>query len=178
MKEKNIYMGCGPDIKDGFIHVDIRDLKNVDIVCNAWELSKHLADVNHIYSRHMLEHLTNSEANRTLQDWFKSLKVGGSIEVIVPNMDFHAQQWLQAEWSEDTINERYSDATYSFAGFWGWQEECDPLKEDYNNSYWSVHKSGYNKKRMKFLLEKIGYENIKIEIKDEVHLVAIASKIL
>ena len=83
MKEKNIYIGCGPDTREGFIHVDIRDLDNVDIVCNAWELSKHIQDVDHIYSRHMLEHLTNFEADRTLRDWLKSLKTNGKIEIIL-----------------------------------------------------------------------------------------------
>ncbi len=74
MKEKNVYMGCGPDIREGFIHADIRKMPHVDIVCVAWELSNHVKDLNHIYSRHMLEHLTNFEADRTLRDWLKSLK--------------------------------------------------------------------------------------------------------
>lgn len=175
-KEKNIYMGCGPDIREGFMHSDIRDMPHVDIVCTAWELSKHIKDVNHIYSRHMLEHLTNFEADRTLRDWLKSLKTHGTIKIIVPDMNFHAKQWLEAEWDEDSLKNKMSNAQHSFAGFWGWQEECDPWSEDYNPSYWSVHKSGYNKKRMEFLLKRIGYTDINIETKNKWHLVATASK--
>ena len=176
MKEKKIYMGCGNDFKEDFLHADIRNLPNVDIVCKAWELSQHEIEVDYIYSRHMLEHLTNYEADRTLRDWYKSLKYNGEIEVIVPDMDFHAKQWLDAEWNDEVVKDKWSDAKHSFAGFWGWQEECDPWTQSYNDSYWSVHKSGYNKKRMLWLLERIGYEVINVQVIDKWHLVAKARK--
>lgn len=176
-KEKNIYIGCGEDIREGFMHADIRKFDHVDYVCKAWELSIHIQDVNHIYSRHMLEHLTNMEAIHTLSDWFKVLKKKGSIRIIVPDMDFHAKQWLEAEWNEEFENDKWSDASHSFASIYGWQEECDPFEEVYNQSYWSVHKSGYNKKRMKFLLKKIGFKNIEIETKNKWHLVATAERL-
>lgn len=175
-KEKNIYMGCGLDIREGFIHCDIRKFDHVDIVCKAWELSNYMMEVDHIYSRHMLEHLTNYEADRALRDWFKALKTDGSIRIIVPDMDFHCRQWLDAEWNEDTLKESMSNAKHSFAGLWGWQAECDPWSKDYNTTYWDVHKSGYNEKRIKLLLGRIGFVDIKTEIKNNWHLVATASK--
>ena len=176
MTVKNIYIGCGSDIREGFLHSDIRQMDHIDFVCSAWELSTKIMNVKHIYSRHMLEHLTNAEVNRTLSDWFKALKENASIRIIVPDMDFHAQQWLSAEWNEENYNNKSSDARHSFAGFWGWQEECDPLEEDYNPSYWSVHKSGYNKRRMEFLLNRAGFIKIEIETKNQWHLVATAIK--
>lgn len=176
MENKKVYMGSGPDSKEGFLNADIRDLPNVDIVCKAWELSNHIQEVEHIYSRYMLEHLTNFEADRALRDWLKALKTDGRIEILVPDMDFHARQWLEAEWNEDTLKDKWSDAKHSFAGFWGWQEECDPWGEVYHNSYWSVHKSGYNKKRMKFLLERIGYTDVVVRTAKKWHLVAEARK--
>ncbi len=175
-KEKNIYIGCGPDIREGFLHVDVRKFKHVDIVCNAWELSKHMIEVNHVYSRYLLQYLTNFEADRALRDWFKALKTAGTVRIIVPNMDFHCKQWLQAQWNEDTLKNKNSDAQHSFAGFWGRQAECDPWKEDYNNTYRDVHKSGYNEKRMKFLLERIGYIDVHTEVKNDIHVVAEAAK--
>lgn len=172
----NLYVGCGPDAREGFIHCDLRELPHVDCVCKAWEVSRHFSGVSHIYSRHMLEHLTNAEAMLTLEDWYKALALNATVRIIVPNMDFHCQQWLQAEWNEDTFTKERSDALYSSAGFWGWQAECDPLEANYNNSYWDVHKSGYNVRKMKFLMEKIGFSEVHCEIKGDVHLVTTAKK--
>ncbi|MGM0642057.1 MAG: hypothetical protein ACQESN_11620, partial [Thermotogota bacterium] len=86
-KEKNIYIGCGPDIREGFLHADVRKFEHVDIVCKAWKLSKHMIEVNHVYSRYLLQYLTNFEADRALRDWFKALKTDGTVRIIVPNMD-------------------------------------------------------------------------------------------
>lgn len=173
---KKIYMGCGTDTKEGFLHADIRKLPNVDIVCNAWELSFNMMEIDYIYSKNMLQYLTNYEADRTLRDWFKALKTNGSVQIIVPNMDFYAKQWLEAEWTEETLKNKKSNAQSSFKGFWGVQEECDPWSNDYNDRYYSVYKSGYNEKRIKLLLERIGFIDVKIEIKDNIQLIVTAQK--
>lgn len=173
---KNVYVGCGEDVREGFIHSDVRALEHVSIVCKAWELSEHIQEIDHIYSRHMLEHLTNYEADRALRDWFKALKTDGTIRVIVPDMDFHCRQWLSATWDEENIKEPMSDAKHSFAGFWGWQRECDPWSDSYNTTYWDVHKSGYNAQRITLLLKRIGYTDITTEIKNNWHLVVEARK--
>lgn len=72
-----IYMGCGDDYKEGYIGCDIRKTKTSKIICKAWELSKHIKNLEEIYSRHMVEHLTYTEFNETLKDWNKALLGGG-----------------------------------------------------------------------------------------------------
>ena len=72
-----IYMGCGDDYKDGYVGCDVRKTKTAKIICKAWELSKYCKNVNEIYSRHMVEHLTYAEFNETLKDWYKVLNGGG-----------------------------------------------------------------------------------------------------
>ncbi|WP_111976517.1 methyltransferase domain-containing protein [Algibacillus agarilyticus] len=177
-KSQSVYVGCGEDRREGFIHCDTRELPGVDIVCPAWDLSKYCHNVKEIYSRHMLEHLTSMEADATLVDWYNALEVGGTVYIVVPNMDFHARQWLEADWTEENLRDTRSDARYSFAGLWGWQRECNPRSEDYNQTYWDVHKSGYNEKRIKFLLERAGFIDVATEIKNNVHLVAKGKKIV
>lgn len=176
MQTKKLYVGCGKDRVDGYIHIDKRPLIGVDYVKDAWDIFPEIKGVDEIYSRHMLEHLTSMEADFTLRNWFKALKTGGRIHIIVPNMDYHCEQWLKAEWNEDALHDKWSDARHGFAGFYGWQKQCDPTKADYELSYWDVHKSGYNERRIRFLLERIGYDRVETSIVDNVHLVAVAYK--
>lgn len=175
-KEKNIYVGCGLEIKEGFLHADNKDFKHLDFRCNAWELSSYVMEVNSIYSRDLLQYLTNYEADRVLRDWFKILKTNGNIELIVPNMDYYCNLWLNAKWDEDSLKNSLSNAKISFSGIWGIQTQCDPWQKDYNTTYESVQKSGYNKERLDLLLGRIGFENINITIKDEKELLVIATK--
>lgn len=177
-KLKKLYVGCGPDVREGFLHCDLRKFQHVDYVCKAWEVSKQIKSLEHIYSRHMLEHLTSAEVVLTLSDWYSALASGGSVYVVVPNLDFHISQWLKAEWNEKNVTDVNSDASYGLAGLYGWQRECDPTKSDYNESYWDVHKTGFNERRMKFLLKSAGFVNIDIKIKSDVHLTATAKKVI
>ncbi len=177
MCSDKVYVGCGNDHKEGYIGCDIRELDHVKIVCKAWELSRHCADLEEIYSRHMLEHLTFRQVELTLTDWYKCLRRNGRLKIIVPNLDFHIDQWNKAIWNEENWSEKFSDTSWGIAGLYGWQRECDPLDANYNETYWDVHKSGFSKNNMRFFLERSGYRSIKIEIVDECHLVAHAKKV-
>lgn len=176
MDTRKLYVGCGKDRVDGYIHVDKRPLDGVNYVGDAWDIFPQFMDVDEIYSRHMLEHLTSMEADYALRNWFKALKPGGKVHIVVPNLDFHCQQWLNAEWSESSLHDKWSDARHGFSGLYGWQKQCDPLKDDYDVSYWDVHKSGYNERRIRFLLERIGYDWVETFVVENVHLVAIGFK--
>lgn len=172
-----LYVGCGEDNREGYTGCDSRELPNVKIVCKAWEVSRYCSDLGEIYSRHMLEHLTWSECEETLRDWLRALKLGGKLQIVVPNIDFHIEQWQRANWNEESWSQQFSDARHAFAGFWGWQREV--MTEDCrtnNDRYWDVHKSGYNEESISFLLKRAGFGQINCKILDKAHLVAEAVK--
>ena len=171
---KNLYIGCGEDYKKGYIHSDLRALDHVDIVCNAWDLSNHIQGLKKLYTRHMLEHLCEKEAFLALKDWYKSICSGGQLELIVPNFDLRAKQWLESKWED--LDNRTEDEIWSVAGCWGWQRECNPREDNYNQTYWDVHKSGYNEKRITMLLKKVGFINIKTNVDEKNNLIAFAYK--
>lgn len=171
-----VYIGCGDDTREGYIGCDIRRTPAVKIQCAAWKLSKHCENVSDIYTRHMLEHLTFPEVEAALSDWYWSLGDGGRLEIIVPNMDFHIKQWLNADWSESSFEDKWSDMSWSLAGFWGWQRDCAVSDKKKVSPYWDVHKSGFNEPSIKFFLVRAGFSDIETSVVDGCHLLAVAYK--
>jgi len=83
--------GCDRIRLPGYIGIDIRPSVAADHVLPAWDTSPWQPNsVDEIYSRHMLEHLDPEEANRALIAWFKVLRPGGLLRLIVPDLEFHA----------------------------------------------------------------------------------------
>jgi predicted SAM-dependent methyltransferase len=155
-----IYVGSGPDYREGYLNCDVRRLPEVDLVCPAWQISDYTEGLDAVYSRHTLEHLTDMEARHALDDWYKSLKPGGTVEIVVPDIDFHLEQWRRAQWENEGPAFTKAEARWAFAGLFGWQHECDPATAEYNSTYWDVHKSGYNFERIRHLLEAAGFAEV------------------
>ncbi len=139
-----------------FLGVDIRSLPNIKYVCNAWDIDKFVEDgvVDEIFSRHFFEHLTYQQADLTLKSWYKILKIGGKMEMIVPDMEFHIKQWLDPN-RKTTINRNgFSNEQWAKVGFWGHQN--GELTDT-----WDVHKSGYDFPLLNNSLSYYGFKNIK-----------------
>jgi predicted SAM-dependent methyltransferase len=131
----NIEFGCGESpTKVGFKTCDIRNLPGVDFVCPAWEIINHVDknSVDEIFSRHFFEHLTFKQGEYLLEIWYDILKPGGKIELMVPNMQLHAQQWLNKD----------KRAARNIFG----HQRGDFLE------VWDVHKSGYDVDTLKELV--------------------------
>lgn len=146
MDKLNIEFGCGEKpTKEGFKTCDIRNLPGVDYVCPAWNIDQYVEEntVDEIFSRHFFEHLTFRQGEHLLQVWYKILKPSGRMEMMLPNMDFHINQWITK-----------SNIDHAKEGFWGIQRgEFDDL--------WDTHKSGYNFDMLSTLLSEYKFRDIK-----------------
>ncbi len=162
-------VGCGENPRKGYTSCDLRPLPGVEIVCKAWELSSKAKDIQAIYSRHMVEHLTRDEFTKTLQDWLLALEPGGELHIICPNLDFHLEQLRSVKWNDEVWHDSWSNGRHGLAGLYGSQRECHPDMDNYNSSYWDVHKFGYTAGLMQYLLESHGYDNVSCET-DNAHL--------
>jgi len=148
-----IEFGCGatPTKKD-FLTCDIRELPGIDYVCPAWEISEHVASgsIAEIFSRHFLEHLTFVQAEKLVNVWYKILKPSGVCELLVPNMDFHINQWIHAFQNGINTDKDKNKLKHACAGFWGHQREGE-------YQVWDVHKSGYNQHTLTELFVNAGF---------------------
>jgi hypothetical protein len=175
-----VNVGCGDTRMEGYLGCDVRPGPAVDVVCRAWELSQHCIGLEAIYSRHMLEHLTEVEVIATLKDWHCALAGGGRLHVIVPDMDFHCRQWLESAWSESKWADAKSTSRHAFHSIFGWQRETD-RGLDRNcwpdeQVYWDVHKSGFGKGLLELFLRAAGFVEIECRTEEQWHLVADARK--
>lgn len=131
-----------------FTQVDVRQITEDTIVCNAWDIDKHVKPntVTEIYSRHFFEHLTFAQGEKVLDVWKTILVPGGKCEMLLPNLTFHINQWVNLR--EDPKSEEWAKA-----GFWGWQR--GELEDT-----WDVHKSGYDATSLVQLLISKDYKDI------------------
>lgn len=146
--------GSNP-IKPNYLQVDIRQIDQNTMVCNAWEIDQKVkpGTVTDIFSRHFFEHLTHSQAKRTLEAWHTICAHGARVELICPNMKKHLWQWQN--WKDLTEAEK----DHCRAGLWGWQRESD-------HSSWDLHKSGYDFAKLQELVTAHKFKNIKKLIDD------------
>ncbi len=92
-KKTRLYVGCGNHRLDGFIHTDINILKNKhpnppDFLC---DMTHHIPlednNVDFIWSRGTIEHLTYRELVNHFLECARILKHGGIVRSVVPDFD-------------------------------------------------------------------------------------------
>jgi predicted SAM-dependent methyltransferase len=137
-------LGCGKDLKEGYINIDLyddplvtkSDVKNLSFIQDAV--------VDEIYAKDVLEHMSASDGEMALKEWSRVLKVGGKIFIQTINLDRQIEAYLNGVWS-------IADFNYMlFAGL-SWTNR-DPHCEDF-------HKCAYNAELLNNLLLR---NNIKI----------------
>lgn len=134
-----LHVGCGDVILPGWINVDLEDLPGIDLQDDIRELEKvkdETCDI--IYASHVLEHVGRNEFEDVIKTWNKKLKIGGILRIAVPDFE------KVIEWYQKTGN--ILDVTGLVSG-------GQKSKYDY-------HQMIFDKKFLKEILEKCGFNNI------------------
>ena len=116
-------LGCGPNTPSGWINVDYfigaRLIKNrflrwvfrrTGIVKLDWSPEIYIHDlrrplpwnsnsVDVVYSSHTLEHLSKDDGEHLLAECYRTLKPGGIIRIVVPDLKRFVEQYLGGEFS-------------------------------------------------------------------------------
>lgn len=95
-------LGCGSNIRDGFCNMDIsmpfrwliskKENFWLHDVTKKWPCSDNYWDG--IYTQHMLEHLTYQGAINSLIESFRTLKSGGYIRIVVPDLEKYVSYYI------------------------------------------------------------------------------------
>ena len=104
-------IGSGGKSSDSsFIGVDA--FTDADVNALMWNLPYKDGEVDVIYCDNALEHVSKFDVVPTLREWKRVLKIGGKLEIIVPDLEWACAWWLkhqQTDWSMDILygNQRH-----------------------------------------------------------------------
>jgi len=136
-------LGCGSDIREGWVNVDYRDGQGVDIACDVSNLPFDGNSIAKIYASDVLEHIMYAQVPNTLKEWHRVLARDGTITIKVPSLSTLAMNYV-----------RHSTDTTEFVRLvYGGQEEGDIA---------NAHKSGYDPQYLSLLMKHAGFEITKV----------------
>ncbi len=80
-------LGCGFDLRPGWVNVDLHDFHKPDLVCDiTWLRSVESESVDYVLAQDVLEHIHRVRCHTALMEWNRVLKLGGEIAVRVPDV--------------------------------------------------------------------------------------------
>jgi predicted SAM-dependent methyltransferase len=99
-----LHLGCGSVHLNDYVNIDIEDWAYVcDVVADATNLYMFEDNsVEHIFTHALLEHIPPWDTMRTLGEWNRVLKPGGTIQIEVPDLERVFRDWLV----DKTLNEQ------------------------------------------------------------------------
>lgn len=111
MQGTKLIIGAGTRTLPDFMTHDVQDLPNIDIVCDFWELPKHVdaESFEEIHMTHVLEHFPMKDVQKVLGLVRGLLKKGGKYYIEVPNFEWHAQEIVKNPLSRQVVE-------YAFGG--------------------------------------------------------------
>jgi predicted SAM-dependent methyltransferase len=145
-----LHLGCGwRNFGKDWIHIDGGDYEHLDHK-DITKLTFKDESVDLIYASHVIEYFNRDEIKIVLNEWKRVLKPGGIIRIAVP--DFMKLMWVY----QDT-----EDLSKILGPLFGKMEMGNDI---------IYHKTVYDFKSLKTLLEELGFINIKSYIwKDTEH---------
>lgn len=144
-------MGCGLDKREGFLNIDINASGNPDLVCDITNLqSLPSAYFEYAIAKDVLEHIQRLKIRNTLKEWNRILKIGGVLELQVPNVVGLLTLLTKKENKSPIMQEKLLQCLFGTQGYVG-----------------DFHYFGFTDILIKSLLESTGFVIEQITIKDE-----------
>lgn len=148
---KKLDLGCGPAPAEGYTGIDLYDqgpnILTGDATDLGWFRKKH-GFVEEIRSSHFLEHIGHRDVGRVVRDWVSTLKPGGKMTIVVPDLGYHVKRLVTAL---DEGTDRSPEVDYWIATIYGWQ-----IADGH------VHLNGFTETRLRQLFLASGLVDIEI----------------
>ena len=94
-------LGCGNDIRDGFVNIDLfsDDPRVIYMDIRKLEMPDESADM--ILASDILEHFSHRETDNLLKEWCRVLKPGGDLLIRCPSLKLQVKAYNNGDWDAD-----------------------------------------------------------------------------
>lgn len=142
MSELRLNVGCGKDVLDGWVNVDLfhddervvrGDIRHLEAVVT-------MGTVSAIRAIDVLEHIPMADVLPALKGWFGMLQQGGTVEIRCPDVFKQCELLFDGTWDAPT-----------------WAHMCFGGQDSEGN----FHKAGFTKGYLTQLLEEAGFVKVK-----------------
>ena len=142
-----LHLGCGTRYFEGYVNIDYPPTEHTvqknlvaDKFCNILELDYEKETVDEIRLHHVFEHFSRPVTCALLTNWYLWLKVGGILDIEVPDFEKTAKVALG----------RFTKPKQKFVA----------LRHIFGSheAHWAVHYEGYSTKLMTELLTTFGFK--------------------
>lgn len=89
--------GVGSSLLTGFINVDMRPIRGVDVVADVRALPFDDESIEEIRASHVIEHFHGDELLDVVLEWNRVLTVGGLLRIYCPNAKEIAKRYLKCD---------------------------------------------------------------------------------
>ncbi len=161
-KGLKLNLGCGRNVKDEFINVDLAERENeLDLICDLSEtLPFDDESCEYIYSEHFIEHLTWLDGLNFLGNCFRCLKPGGRFRLVFPDFAKVFNAYLTKDSSFfDVFKQGLNEEDYSYyQSVYQDPEEVKRIRSDKPPPKWHVSRDPDDRKRLKHRIRKFDYQ--------------------
>lgn len=105
-------IGCGIDIKEGYINIDVRLLPGVNIIADVFNLPFKDNSISEIYACDVYEHISHRKSKELLKHWVNKLKKGGLLFIQTTNLLSLIDYILKSNKIEDAVSRIFGGQDY------------------------------------------------------------------
>lgn len=148
--KKYLDVGCGHNAHPNFVNLDYEWLPNVDVCWNLVTNSLPFPDnrFEGIYTEHCLEHIPFEACEKNIKEFYRVLKPGGTLRIIVPDGEIYVDIYNRQKQGEKILmpyQESYISGMHRINGIFR------------NHGHLFI----YDFETFRVLLERNGFKNIK-----------------
>jgi len=135
-------LGCGQDIRPGYVNIDSRQSAGVDVVTDVSRLDYPDNSIGEILASDILEHFPRQQTEAILKEWLRVLKPNGILTIQCPDVRVLSQALVSGQITTQEFSRRI------YGG------------QDYEGNF---HHAGFDMEGMKRTLESLGLNTMQAE---------------